>query len=130
MEMIKANRDPSVEIKASDRFAYHVRLERRSVKPGNEQYPEVSHFIKCYTIKTYEHLEGLRTAPNPVDWVRSGGYVSAFVVHNPHLEEPEEVKAPEKTDTTVSDARKAQQRERMRIANATRAAKKAADNAK
>lgn len=130
---MNANRDSSVQIKVSDRFAYHVRLERRSVKPGNEQYPEVSHHIKCYTVKVYEHLEGLKNKPNPIDWVRSGGYVSAFVVHNPHLEkqeEPEEVKTSEPTNTDVSDARKEKQRERMRIANATRAAKNAAETAK
>jgi hypothetical protein len=128
MEMIKANRDPSVEIKASDRFAYHVRLERRSVRPGNEQYPEVSHHIKCYPKDTFEKMEALRNARSPIIWYRAGGFTSATVVHDPNLEEPEEVKATEKTD--VSEARKAQQRERMRIANAKRAANKAADNAK
>lgn len=130
MEMIKANRDPSVEIKASDRFAYHVRLERRSVKPGNEQYPEVSHHIKCYTKNVFEKMEALRNSRSPIIWYRAGGFTSATVVHDPNLEEPEEVKAKEPANTDVSDTRKAQQRERMRIANATRAAKKAADNAK
>jgi len=127
MEMIEANKDATVLIKASDRFAYHVRLERRSVRPGNEQYPEVSHHIKCFPKDTFEKMEKLRNASSPIVWYRAGGFTSAVVVHDPNLEEPEEVKET-KSDTSVSDDRKAKQRERMRIANATRAAKKAAEN--
>ena len=129
MTMIKANRDETVMIKASDRFAYHVRLERRSVRTGNEQYPEVSHHIKCFSKETFEKMEAMRNARSPIVWYRAGGFTSATVVHDPNLEELEEVKET-KSDTSVSDDRKAKQRERMRVANAVRAAKKAADNAK
>ena len=128
--MIKANRDPNVEIKASDRFAYHVRLERRSVRPGNEQYPEVSNHIKCFPKETFEKMEALRNSRSPIVWYRAGGFTSATVVHDPNLETPEEIIPVAKADNTASDDRKEKQRERMRIANAVRAAKKAADNAK
>ena len=91
-ELMKANKDNSIEIKVIDRYCYHVRLEKRSVRPGNEQFPEVSHNIKCFTKKTFENMEALRNGKHGIIWYKAGGYVSATVVHDPTLEpEKEEI---------------------------------------
>jgi len=105
-----------------------VKLEKRSVKPGNEQYPEVSHQIKCFPQKTFEKMEALRNGPHKIIWYKAGGYVSATVVHDPTLEpEEEEIQgeAPV-SDPVKSELRKAEKRIKAKVAKAVNAAKESA----
>jgi len=95
-KFMQANRDPSVKIKLIDGLAVHVRLERRTVIPGKEQYPIVTHVVKCYQKEVFDKLEALRNAPQPIDWVHVGGFSSATVVHDPDRltdKEREEIQA-------------------------------------
>lgn len=112
-ETMQANKDESVEIKKSDRFCYHVRLEKRSVRPGNEQYPEVGHQIKCFPQKTFEKMEALRNGPHKIIWYKAGGYVSATVVHDPTLEPDEEGTIIEPVKSTVKSSYTKEQRKTM-----------------
>jgi hypothetical protein len=128
-KMIPANKDNSIMIKENDRYCYHVKLERRAVRPGNEQYPEISHHVKCFKKDVYEKMEALNRGRNPINWVRAGGFVAAKVIHDPNLEEKE----PERIDTSDTDRakrdeeKKAKQKERMKIANAAKKAKREAE---
>jgi len=127
-EMMKANKDNAIEIKVIDRYCYHVKLERRSVKPGSEQFPEISHQVKCYPKKTFEQMEALRNGPHKIIWYKAGGFVSATVVHDPTLE-PEEEEILEEapaTDPVKSELRKAEKRIKAKVAKAVNAAKESA----
>ena len=125
---MKANKDSSVEIKVIDRYCYHVRLERRSVKPGSEQFPEISHMIRCYSKKTFENMEALRNGPHKIIWYKAGGFVSATVVHDPTLEPEEEEIINENitTDPIKSELKKEKKRIKSKVAKAVNAAKESA----
>jgi len=84
-KFMPANRDPSEQIKMIDGDCVHVRLQRRTVIPGKEQYPIVTHVVKCYKKEVFEKLEALRNAPQSIDWVHVGGFSSAQTIHNPDL---------------------------------------------
>jgi hypothetical protein len=127
-EMMQANKDNTIEIKVIDRYCYHVKLERRSVKPGNEQYPEVSHQIKAFPVKTFEKMEALRNGPHKIIWYKAGGFVSATVVHDPTLEPEEEeiLEGVSSPDPVKSELRKAEKRIKAKVAKAVNAAKESA----
>lgn len=127
-EMMKANKDNSVEIKVIDRYCYHVRLERRSIKPGNEQFPEINHQIRCYPKKTFDKMEALRNGPHKIVWYKAGGFVSATVVHDPTLEPEEEEVITENpaADPVKSELRKAEKRIKAKVTKAVNAAKESA----
>ncbi len=129
--MIPANKDNSVMIKEIDRYCYHVKLERRDVRPGQEQFPSIKHFVKCYKKDVFEKMEAQRHAKNPIIWYRAGGFVSAVVIHDPNLEpeEPERIQVSEADKTKQAEERKAKKREQMKIANAARKAKREAEKA-
>jgi hypothetical protein len=130
-KMIPANKDSSVMIKEIDRYCYHVKLERRDIRPGQEQYPSIKHFVKCFKKDVFEKMEALRHAKNPTIWYRAGGFVSAIVIHDPNLEgkEPERVLISEVDKTKQAEERKNKKREQMKIANAVRKAKREAEKA-
>jgi len=127
-ELMKANKDNSVEIKVIDRYCYHVRLERRAVKPGMEQFPEISHQIRCFPQKTFEKLEAQRNGAHKIIWYKAGGFVSATVVHDPTLEPEEEEIITENpaADPVKSELRKAEKRIKARVIKAVKAAKESA----
>lgn len=126
-EMMKANKDNTIEIKVIDRYCYHVKLERRAVKPGSEQFPEISHQVRCFPKKTFENMEALRNGKHQIIWYKAGGFVSATVVHDPTLE-PEEEEVFEKIPTVnlKSALTPAERRIKAKVIKAVNAAKESA----
>lgn len=124
-KQIAANLETDVLIKESDQYCYHVRLTRIAINPNDPTHPSVSKDIKCFKKETFEKMEALRYAKQPIVWYRAGGYDECKVVHDPNLLPPPEVQAaPEEGDAT---AKQIKRREERRINNlaAARAAKMA-----
>jgi len=129
-EMMKANKDNSIEIKVIDRYCYHVKLERRAVKPGNEQFPEISHQVRCFPRRTFEKMEELRNGKHGIIWYKAGGFVSAIVVHDPTLEPEEEVFKEAPVVNLKSELTPAERRIKVKVAKAVNAAKESAASGK
>lgn len=155
-KMISANKDPNILIKESDQEFIHVKLTKRTVIPGKEQYPRIDYEVKCYKPDVFKKLEALRYAAQPIIWYRAGGFSEAIVVHDPELwakqrlekEEAEkkaeedrrikEIADLEKRDKEAADKKRkefeAKEKEKKRIAAELKekeeAEKKAAEQAK
>jgi len=83
-KMMPANRSKDgLQIKMIDGLCTHVRLERRTIIPGKEQYPVVTHIVRCYQKEIFDKMEDLRNDPKtPIVWYFAGGFSSAEVVHS------------------------------------------------
>ena len=84
-KMIQANKDPNILIKETDQEFVHVKLTKRTVIPGKEQFPRVDYEVKCYKPDVFKKMEDLRYAAQPIIWYRAGGFTEAIVVHDPKL---------------------------------------------
>jgi hypothetical protein len=91
-KMIPANKDSTIMIKEIDQYFYHVKLTKRTIIPGKEQYPQVTFDIRCYKPDVFQKMEALRYAKQPIIWYRAGGFTDAIVVHDPILFEKEQQK--------------------------------------
>ena len=127
-EMMKANKDNTIEIKVIDRYCYHVKLERRAVKPGSEQFPEISHQVRCFPRQTFEKMEALRNGNHKIIWYKAGGFVSATVVHDPTLEPEEEeiIRENPAADSVKSELKATERRIKAKVTKAVNAAKESA----
>jgi hypothetical protein len=126
-EMMKANMDESVMIKAIDRNAIHVRLTKLSVNPKDPLNIGRAEHVKCFSIATFEKLEAMRYAKSPLVWYTVGGYREMKIVHDGRLEDVPKEKA--QTLAEVDEAKREKRKvDRIKNLAAARAAK-AANNA-
>ena len=105
-KMIPANKDPEILIKESDQEFVHVKLTKRTVIPGKEQYPRIDYEVKCFKPDVFKKLEDLRYAAQPIVWYRAGGFSEAIVVHDPELW------AKQRTEEEEAKKREAEERQR------------------
>jgi hypothetical protein len=127
---MKANLDESVTIKEIDQFAIHVKLTKISVSPKDPLHPSTSTVVKCFPVKTFEIMEAMRYARNPIVWYRAGGFDEARIVHDGRLESKEETPVA-KAEGESSNAKKLaeERRKKQRIENLALArAKKQLEN--
>lgn len=126
-ELMKANQDESVTIKAIDRNAIHVRLTKLSMNPKDPLVIGRVEQIKCFPIATFEKLEAMRYAKSPLIWYAAGGFREMKIVHDGRLEDVPVAKAQTLDEV---EAAKREKRKLDRIKNLAGArAKKAANNA-
>ncbi len=106
MNLMKANKDPEIKIKDTDRFFYHVEHTRILADPTGK-YPETNIRIQVYSKKDYNDLFG------------KGGFISKHglgamsddkvrVVHDPILEQEIEDKGAAEAQKAMLAAEKAE----------------------
>ena len=83
-KMIQANKDPNILIKETDQEFVHVKLTKKTVVPGQEQYPRTDFEVKCFKPEVYKKMISFK-ATFGIDWVRASGFVEAIIIHDPEL---------------------------------------------
>lgn len=119
--MIPANKDPEILIKESDQEFIHVKLTKRTVIPGKEQYPRIDYEVKCFKPDVFKKLEDLRYAAQPIVWYRAGGFSEAIVVHDPELW------AKQRIEKAEAEKKEAEEKQRKELEELERRDKDAAD---
>lgn len=87
--MIQANRDPNVFIKEIDKHCIHVRLTKVDVNPADPvRFRSENSIIQVFSAVDFEKMQ--KRHSNPDEWVKIGGFTSAYVVHDGRLVPQEE----------------------------------------
>lgn len=102
---MQANIDPTVTIDESDRYCYHLRMEKIAVDPRDPLHPIVRKLIRVFRPIDYKKYFQCPIAEQ-IEFLKTMNFQNAELVHDPTKEEVVKIERVVSPEEEHRDARK------------------------